>query len=428
MNKYSLVQSILVLITVLAVASMNTVNTNSSPETIIKCMDITTPGYYYLSSNITGIQESRERCIGIFANNVVLDGGGFSMIGEGGFGLFIKAINVTVRNIAISGYDIGVRLDWGSSNNTLISVNVLNNKIGVQLIESNYNTLAYITASNNEYGIQLNSCKNNTITNSLIINNEADGIQLGSTSYNVYSSYNTIANTTVSNNGNAGINLLDSTYYLNVVNTTLSNNNYGLYIKNSGYNTVVDSIIISNNYGVVLDTASKNVFYNNLFNNTFSNVIIYEGSNTWSMAKTPGRNIIGGSYIGGNYWTNPKGEDFSDTCRDNNNDGLCDEPYIIDENNVDYYPLKTIHEISTQTTGTTITSTTTQTTTSSATTTWTSRTTPATHATSPTSITSASTMLETTTQGQDSMIRLVIGIIFVIGGLILLLLPRLRRK
>lgn len=81
------------------------------------------------------------------------------MIGEGGFGLFIKAINVTVRNIAISGYDIGVRLDWGSSNNTLISVNVLNNKIGVQLIESNYNTLAYITASNNEYGIQLNSCK-----------------------------------------------------------------------------------------------------------------------------------------------------------------------------------------------------------------------------------------------------------------------------
>lgn len=60
MNKYSLVQSILVLITVLAVASMNTVNTNSSPETIIKCMDITTPGYYYLSSNITGIQESRR--------------------------------------------------------------------------------------------------------------------------------------------------------------------------------------------------------------------------------------------------------------------------------------------------------------------------------------------------------------------------------
>jgi len=427
MNKYILVPSILALMVVLATASMNTVNTASSQGTVVKCMDITTPGYYYLSSNITGVEEGKERCIGIFANNVVLDGKGFSLNGEGGFGLLIKAVNVTVGNITISGYDIGVRLDGGSSYNTLISVNVLNNMIGVQLVESNHNTLAYITASNNEYGVQLNSSKNNTITNSLIINNEADGIQLGLTSYNVYSSYNTIVNTTVSNNKNAGINLLDSAYYLNVVNTTLRNNNYGLYIKNSGYNTVVDSIIVSNNYGVVLDAASKNTFYDNIFNNTYSNVIIYGGSNTWSMAKTPGRNIIGGGYIGGNYWTNPKGGDFSDTCRDNNNDGLCDEPYVIDENNVDYYPLKIIHEVSTQTTSPTPKPTVTQTTTSSATTEGT-RTTPTTHTTTQTQITSASTTLETTTQGQDSTIRLVIGVIFVIGGLILLLLPRLRRK
>jgi parallel beta-helix repeat protein len=283
MNRYLSALGIGVLIAVLIAASMSIVNAFSSQQTLISCMDITTPGYYYLALNITGLQAGRERCIGIFTGNVVLDGNGYSLLGNGGFGVLINAVNVTVKNIVVAGYDIGVCLESGSGSDRLVNITVRNNRIGVQIGESNNNILIGIVASSNEYGVQVNSAKNNIIISSLIVNNEEDGVQFGMSTYNVYSLYNIIVNTTISNNKNAGIMVLESTtYYLSVVNTTLSNNNYGLYFKLSNRNTVVNSILVNNNWGVVLDHASENVFYNNYFSNNYSNVLIYGGVNTWS--------------------------------------------------------------------------------------------------------------------------------------------------
>jgi hypothetical protein len=53
-------------------------------------------------------------------------------------------------------------------------------------------------------------------------------------------------------------------------------------------------------------------------------------------AKAPGG---ARTYMGGNYWTNPTGNGFSDTCTDANNDGFCDSNYILATNNIDYLPL-----------------------------------------------------------------------------------------
>ena len=54
---------------------------------------------------------------------------------------------------------------------------------------------------------------------------------------------------------------------------------------------------------------------------------------------TSGTNIIGGSYIGGNYWAKPDGTGFSQTAVDANGDGIADSAYVIAENNIDYLPL-----------------------------------------------------------------------------------------
>jgi nitrous oxidase accessory protein len=35
----------------------------------------------------------------------------------------------------------------------------------------------------------------------------------------------------------------------------------------------------------------------------------YKGNNTWNIAKTDGTDIIGGSWLGGNYWSDYTGED-----------------------------------------------------------------------------------------------------------------------
>jgi parallel beta-helix repeat protein len=142
----------------------------------------------------------------------------------------------------------------------------------------------------------------------------------------------------------------------------ISNCEYGFYLEISvSFNTIKDSKIINNNYGIRLKGTSENSIYNNLFNN--SNNFIFVGTvfvtNYWNVTKQPGTNIWNSSlgYIGGNFWTNPNGNGYSDTCLDSNYDGFCDDPYQLNSNNIDYLPYKS-PTITSTTTTTSTTSTT----------------------------------------------------------------------
>jgi len=123
-------------------------------------------------------------------------------------------------------------------------------------------------------------------------------------------------------------------------NVRIAGYNYGIYFSNSSDNVVVGNVIMNNAYGVRLDNSSNNVLYNNLFSNKVNVIIYLGGINYWNITKTPGRNIVGGDFIGGNYWGDPRGSGFSDTCADADEDGICDEVFIIDRSNIDYLPLK----------------------------------------------------------------------------------------
>ncbi|MBA7521070.1 hypothetical protein ES705_13171 [subsurface metagenome] len=59
--------------------------------------------------------------------------------------------------------------------------------------------------------------------------------------------------------------------------------------------------------GIYLSSSSNNLIYNNYFNNT--NNAYDDGNNIWNTTKTEGTNIIGGPYLGGNYWSDYEGED-----------------------------------------------------------------------------------------------------------------------
>lgn len=60
--------------------------------------------------------------------------------------------------------------------------------------------------------------------------------------------------------------------------------------------------------------------------------------NTWNGTKTRGMNVVGGPFLGGNYWANPGGTGWSQVTPDRG-DGFCNAPYIINEENVDNLPL-----------------------------------------------------------------------------------------
>ncbi len=182
---------------------------------------------------------------------------------------------------------------------------------GIYLGSVNYANISNNNASNNHHGIRLYSSSNNTLMNNTANSNTDNGIWLLSS-----------RNNTLTNN-------------------TVNLNLHGFDVQaSSNYNTLSGNNVSSNTqYGIYLYLSSNNTIYNNYFNNTHN---AYDNrNNTWNTAKTEGRNIINGSYFGGNYWSNYAGADTIGS------DGLGDTltPYNSSGNILnggDYKPLVTI--------------------------------------------------------------------------------------
>jgi len=125
----------------------------------------------------------------------------------------------------------------------------------------------------------------------------------------------------VKNAGHA-IWLVDS-HEITISKNTIVNSSYGVRLFGSNRNTITENIIAQNWAGVWLyDSFDNTIFHNNFINNTKEALIDNSYDNVWD----------DGYPSGGNYWRayNPPDEDLDKTG---------DAPYVIDENNVDRYPL-----------------------------------------------------------------------------------------
>ena len=206
----------------------------------------------------------------------------------------ITANNVHVKNFTITKGitgpdDIGIRL--ASNNNT-----VENNKV------TNINS-----------GFLLSLCSNNRISKNFIFNKLIDdnGISLYRSSNNVFSD-NIISNNAI------GVSISQLSNNNVFSGNTVSNNTVGFSIQLSSNNVFSGNTFVNNSPEISLDFSSSNIFYHNNFNGS---VQVTSGLfNYWS---------VGGE---GNYWSN-----YHDL--DSNNDGVGDQPYVIDQNNQDSFPL-----------------------------------------------------------------------------------------
>ncbi len=117
-----------------------------------------------------------------------------------------------------------------------------------------------------------------------------------------------------------------------IKNNTIYESSIGISLTNSHGNTIVNNLITNNQKGINSKSSINNLIYNNIFNNTIN--AHDEGNNIWSITKTLGTNIIGGPYIGGNFWSDSIGDDVD-------GDGIGDTPYDVppDGRNVDQLPL-----------------------------------------------------------------------------------------
>ncbi len=271
--------------------------------------------------------DGTEYCVNAYSCGINIEGGdgsiieGFTVINPRSpqeyYGIYIRVFsnNLTIKNNNLSNNSIGIFILTEGHNITISNNNLSKNSIGISLYKLTYDDIIFNnTIFNNDVGISTYYSDNITFRGNIIISNKECGICLSGP-----------MNTILSNN--------------------ISGNGKGISIAvRSGGNTISSNIIVNNGQGVYTSESreieSNNMIYNNYFNNTIN--AAGNRNNTWNTTKIQGTNIIGGPYIGGNYWANPDGTGFSQTCLDKkgtNRDGICDSPYALDANNTDYLPL-----------------------------------------------------------------------------------------
>jgi len=295
---------------------------------ITDCTTLTQQGETYVLDNDI-IDSTAQTCINIQADNVVLDCQGHTIAGvqtPNSIGINVDKHNyVRISNCVLTGWVYGIYLNYTIENE--VNINTLRwnffgiyiNKLGNgDFIHDNLVTKSY------NYGIHATDGNGITISMNKIVENW-DGIRLFGTVNSI------IASNDISNNNDIGL-ILDYDYD----NIQGSNNNQITYnnITNNGIS------------GILVQSSAFNLIYNNIFNNTVNYRLLgMLYPNFWSIDLQQGPNVWNPSisYIGGNAWFSPDGTGYSETCVDSDNNGFCDNQYVLANNNIDYLPIaKTI--------------------------------------------------------------------------------------
>jgi len=241
--------------------------------------------------------------------------------------------NTRINNINSSLAELGF-LAFRSYNLTFYNVSGQENSI--KGISANYADNIYVGDSafqSSETGITLWNSDNLTIYNVTTKAHTSSGITLSSAN-------NASISRATSDGNNYGIWLYASSGN-KIVNSTITNNAIGIWLtRSSDYNIINTSRIQgSSTYGIEFVEISSNdpeynTIYDNIINNS-NNINIDSGianENYFNTTKTAGTNIIGGNWIGGNFYTNSTGDDVSDTCTDIAEPfGICDSPYEVND-------------------------------------------------------------------------------------------------
>ncbi|MGC9180142.1 MAG: NosD domain-containing protein [Vulcanisaeta sp.] len=270
---------------------------------------------------------------------IYLEGVANVVVHYGGQVIIINSRNVAVTGLNVSNVVVGV-LAINVTGLRVMNNTIVNARYGMELINSSYVTVANnrIIAGSLRKGIV--GVDGAGLSHCSIIGNDVRSYESGV--YLDWVNKCVIGYNRLVSDGN-GIEVYDSRDNVIIANEVLNSSLfYGIAIGESTLNTVVYNKVVGTEYvcGIELLDSYNNTLYLNSIIGTEQSVCVDwlylsgEGlTNTWHSPNEIEYVYGGKVHTGflGNYW--------GDHGVDKDGDGVADSPYVVDENNVDYYPL-----------------------------------------------------------------------------------------
>lgn len=272
--------------------------------------------------------------------------------------IIVNTANVQVNQNRI--YNSKSAIYLLNSTRVIITGNTLENSTeGIKCHISSYNQITSNNITRNKTGITFTGISiNNTIAVNIITANTIDGLNLwGSTNTTLFGNI-------IAYNNETGVNFFDSSS--NHIIANIIANNTGIGVKlwfDSSENLIAENNITSNRIGILLNDAFDNTIVGNTikdntewgmrFENRQNNNVIYQNNfinnrpaGDELQVSVTGVGMLNPEPGGGNVWDNGTvGNFWSDYLARYPNAtplaglGIGDTPFVINENNIDRYPL-----------------------------------------------------------------------------------------
>ncbi|WGM89118.1 MAG: NosD domain-containing protein [Candidatus Bathyarchaeum tardum] len=318
----------------------------------------------------------------IQASNIVIDGAGFSLLGQGDVGIEISSVTgVTLQNLdLLGGFNYGIYLSAGFGI-SIIDNTISGNGVGMRIYNSTQNTVTGNTILDNNIGVDLlltseNTFRNNALDNfrdfsvsgtvvSDFIHDIDDSNTIGADKkiYYLVGEQNlvispetypdvgflalvsctdiTVQNLELANN-EQGIILVDTTQS-SITGNTITDTTYGFWIFSSSHNTITNNTLTNNNRGIHLKYATFNTISLNEITSNTGGMFLYDSTQNTISANTIEDNYSYGAGISASSLNVFRGNYFINNGLNNNgvqvhDVGVTDDTISISSNQWFIYP------------------------------------------------------------------------------------------